>query len=513
MERIISNLKKSIKTVSVNISGQNYQVPIGYSMSSYEVYGLCLKNNQDKDEAFYNMLFEMMKTNWKVINSEIPFTLALKDMNTISPNDGEHIIEVIYQQSGYLSQLENVLRKKDIDFIEKYALLHEMEKEELQKLNRKIKTMTDATFKGNLSSISQVINISKNYSKFGGIYNHIEAITKMNELFSNNLWVMEQVQLQNALNTNRAIIEAANMFSQPALKAIENMKEVTRIFEPKIFNDLKFDLINNSKITSIIEKQRVLFSETMMGYQIAFQAQDKLNEFVRFTDEVSRRITPFLFDINTIKIAQNHLQAYLKKKTKKIYGLGWCIGNIEQGEAIDLLYSGGDNLSDDEVSVIIIEHFDNNNFEELDKLVANWENFNYYQPFKKMADDAVELYKIGKYWPGVDAFTTMLEGAIRNFANDRYKVFETSIWKYITPLKKESGELMDYLTEYFFVQFKAYYSSFSPDSTDAVPDFNRNKIKHGISSDYDKKEYALKLILMVNDILMIISSISEIEVA
>jgi hypothetical protein len=46
---------------------------------------------------------------------------------------------------------------------------------------------------------------------------------------------------------------------------------------------------------------------------------------------------------------------------------------------------------------------------------------------------------------------------------------------------------------------------------DAVPDFNRNKIKHGISSDYDKKEYALKLILMVNDILMIISSISEIE--
>ncbi|MBS7528839.1 hypothetical protein KHM83_19405 [Fusibacter paucivorans] len=208
MERIISNLKKSIKTVSVNISGLNYQVPIGYSMSSHEVYELCLKNNQDKDEAFYNMLFEMIKTNWKVINSEIPFTLELKDMNTMSPSDGEHIIEVIYQQSGYLSQLENVLRKKDIDFIEKYALLHEMEKEELQKLNRKIKTMTDATFKGNLSSISQVINISKNYSKFGGIYNHIEAITKMNELFSNNLWVMEQVQLQNALNTNRAIIEA-----------------------------------------------------------------------------------------------------------------------------------------------------------------------------------------------------------------------------------------------------------------------------------------------------------------
>lgn len=503
-----------LRQLNLTMDYQTYGLPIRYSMSSHEVYDLCLKKNHDKAEAFYTMLFEIIKSNWKIINEEIPFTLELKDMKAISPGNIEKIIEIIYRESGYFTQLENVLGMKDIANIQKFYLLYEKEKEELHRLNEKIKKMTDTTFKGSLPSVPNFNNIAMLHNHFGWINEHIETINRINELYNNNVVQMiERIQIQNVVNANRTIIEATNMFSKPALEAIENIKAATGIFDSDIFVTVKNAMINSSRITNVIEHQRILFSETMMDYRIAFEAQDRIREFVEFTNEISRRITPFLFDLNAISIAQNHVKAFLKNRTKKLYGLGWCIGNIEDEDIIDSLYSDCEKLSDEEISEIVTNYFERNNYEALDKLVSNWEQMSYYQPFKKLSDDAVKFYKMGKYWPGVDAFTIMLEGAIRNFANDRYKVFETSIWKYITPLKKESDELMDYLTEYFFVQFKAYYASFSPENAKAVPDFNRNKIKHGISTNYDKKEYALKLILMVNDILRIISSLSEIEAA
>jgi hypothetical protein len=514
MDQIISNFKKSIKTVLVNINDQAYELPISYSMSAHKVYEDKIKKCNDKVEAFYTMLFEMIQSNWKIINDDISFTLEFKDMKAISKGDIEKIIEIIYRESGYFAQLESVLGMKDTSSYEKFYLLHEKEKKDLDKLNKKMKKITDTTFKGNLPKVPNFNNIAMLHNHFGWINEHIETINRVNELYNNNVVQMiERIQIQNVVNSNRTIIEAANMFSQPPLEAMANIKAVTGIFDSDIFATVKNAMINSSRITDVIEHQRILFSETMMDYRIAFEAQDRIREFVEFTNEISRRITPFLFDLNAISIAQNHLKAYLKNRTKKLYGLGWCIGNIEHEEVIERLYSDCDKLRDEEISEIITNYFESNNYEVLDKLVSSWEQMNYYQPFKKLSDDAVNFYKMGKYWPGVDAFTIMLEGAIRNFANERYKVFETSIWKYITPLKKESDELMDYLTEYFFVQFKAYYASFSPDNTEAVPDFNRNKIKHGIITDYDKKEYVLKLILMVNDILMIISSLSEMEAA
>ncbi|KAB3527065.1 hypothetical protein [Alkaliphilus serpentinus] len=514
MDQIISNFKKSIKTVLVNINDQTYEIPISYSMSAHKVYDDKIKKCNDKMEAFYTMLFEMIQSNWKIINDDIPFTLEFKDMKAISKGDIEKIIEIIYRESGYFTQLESVLGMKDTSSYEKFYLLHEKEKKELDKLNKKMKKITDTTFKETLPKVPNFNNIAIRHNHFSWINEHIETINRVNELYNNNVVQMiERFQMQNVVNSNRTIIEAANMFSQQALEAMANIKAVTGIFDSDIFATVKNAMINSSRITNVIEHQRILFSETMMDYRIAFEAQDRIREFVEFTNEISRRITPFLFDLNAISIAQNHLKAYLKNRTKKLYGLGWCIGNIEHEEVIERLYSDCDKLSDEEISEIITNYFESNNYEVLDKLVSSWEQMSYYQPFLKLSDDAVNFYKMGKYWPGVDAFTIMLEGAIRNFANDRYKVFETSIWKYITPLKKESDELMDYLTEYFFVQFKAYYASFSPENTEVVPDFNRNKIKHGIITDYDKKEYVLKLILMVNDILMIISSLSEMEAA
>ena len=514
MDQIISNFKKSTKTVLVNINDQTYELPISYSMSAHKVYDDKIKKCNDKAEAFYTMLFEMIQSNWKIINDEIPFTLGFKDMKAISEADIEKIIEIIYRESGYFTQLESALEMEDTSSFQKFYLLYKKEKEELHRLNEKIKKMTDTTFKGNLPSVPNFSSIAMLHNHFGWINEHIETINKINELYNNNVdQMIERTQIHNIVDSNRKIIEAANMFSQPAIEAMGNIKAVTGIFDSDFFATVKNGMVNSSRITNVIERQRILFSETMMDYRIAFEAQDRIREFAEFTNEISRRVTPFLFDLNAISIAQNHLKAYLKNRMKKLYGLGWCVGYIENEDVIDRLYGECDKLSDEEISEIITNYFESNNYEALDKLVFSWEQMNYYQPFKKMSDDAVNLYKMGKYWPGVDAFTIMLEGAIRKFANDRYKVFETSIWKNITPLKKESDELMDYLTEYFFVQFKAYYASFNPENTEAVPDFNRNKIKHGISTDYDKKEYALKLILMVNDILMIISSLSEIEAA
>jgi hypothetical protein len=106
-----------------------------------------------------------------------------------------------------------------------------------------------------------------------------------------------------------------------------------------------------------------------------------------------------------------------------------------------------------------------------------------------------------------------MEGIIRFFLNDRYGIFERSIWKYINLLQKESEELELFLTDYVFKQFAEYYKSFAPKDVDKIPDFNRNKIEHGYTSDYDKKEYALKLILMTDEMIRIISAINETKAA
>lgn len=520
MAEEFDNFKKSIKTVEVTINDEKVKIPISYNLKAHEEYKKKFKESHEYKESFFTMLFDMIKSDWEFINEKQPMNIKKEDLQGLSQENICEIVDIILKESGYFNQLKEVFLNEEKSCFEKFHVLHQKETEECRKQIEKITKVTSKVNKkfSNIYSpiMPQLDRIMQIQNSLAWINEHHENIIRMNEVFNNNIASTIEATKIHHINfdyDHSALIAASQSISPSVQRMLGNIDKLNKMLNPPVLESLRNSMIHTPAIVKVIEQQQNTFNHSVMQFERIFKHQDKLIEFTKLTEELSRRIRPFLIDISTINIGRYHVKEHLKKKIKKLYDSGWCVGNSILEELIEEIYDEQDVLKDEEIDKIIVDFFDKNNYEALDNICLNWSDFPYLDPFKKQCNDAINHYKMGTYWTGVDAFTAIMEGMIRNFARERYNIFERSIWQYVKPLKRETKQLEDFVSKYFFQQFNTFYDSFKPEEEGVTSDFNRNKIKHGIAFDYDKKEYALKLILMMNDIIAIISSISELEVA
>ncbi|MBZ9621400.1 hypothetical protein G9F71_000650 [Clostridium sp. FP2] len=116
------------------------------------------------------------------------------------------------------------------------------------------------------------------------------------------------------------------------------------------------------------------------------------------------------------------------------------------------------------------------------------------------------MYKLA-----VPTLAPLIEGVIRKFMSEKYKTFNESFSPIYKIFKGKVEELNNFISSYVIVSIDKIYCRFRATKPSEVSDFSRHKISHGLAIEYGSEANSLKVILFLDEIFEIISSIQEMK--
>lgn len=172
------------------------------------------------------------------------------------------------------------------------------------------------------------------------------------------------------------------------------------------------------------------------------------------------------------------------------------------------IYSNRESLTQDEVDTIICDFFEHDNFKELDSMTSRWFNAGCFTKASKQLTTGIRHHKSRDYISSIPILTPQVEGLIRTFMADMYQIQMYRFDPVMKQFKDKMIQVDEYITAYAMALIDGFFGDFKPNSPDDTPDFNRNKISHGLAFNYDSRAASLKLILFLNEIFEIINALS-----
>lgn len=287
-------------------------------------------------------------------------------------------------------------------------------------------------------------------------------------------------------------IQTANMLSKIAVQTISNLCSEMQVYH-KVAEEAAIVLGEmTKKIVQSIPKIKFPTID-----------EDTRNRF-RFMKIISQVNYPIYFEIDT----------ELQKRVLNIYDS--YIGELEE----DIFY---------EIEKCIINYY---NHDMLDQILSSWVNQSWIKEERKEAlREAIEVYEEGRYYSTGSILMCQLGGLITELYDiTNTKMIMSSEEKkellslyHITKINSEKSKIIQmmsmqssgmYLWYNSAKYFTEYTYSSSEDATTFEKDPGRNKICHGVQTNYGRKEMALKAILVTDIVVQLgIQMMNEIEQA
>ncbi|WP_055665520.1 hypothetical protein [Desnuesiella massiliensis] len=528
----INNFKKSIRIITITINCGEVNLPIVYSSAAAEKYREFYNKTNDYRLAFCNMVFHIAKSNWHFIhkdNKEPDFTQ--EDLEEVSDADLYKVYEAILSGVDYFKKFETEVEDENSTCFEKFYYLNNREYEEyIKKPALKTARIIDSQMNNLYKSImplsnhiTQIQNIMKmvepqfEFVKQAAKIADTGILASMQnmrafEFASKSMFESGMHKHLDNINRSMKLISAIDIKDLSVKSIIDPMDNFNDIFKATTMAATKSVLLAEKGILDTISKQQKILENTLKGFT-RFEYQDKLIQFANLHKDISINIKPFLFDINIMGFEALNLNDILKKRAKTLFDFGWWFLGSLPMDVINYIHKNKIELTQEEVDKIICDCFEDNNFEMLNNLIKEWGKLEYLRKWEKEINEAINLHRSGNYRFSVLAFLKIPEAVVRDFLDDEYKVFSRSFKPYMRRIEKECKRIQMFLVHYALQRFEDIYRSFEPAQADQVPNFNRNKIYHGFTTDYDKRVYSLKLILFTNEIFNIICGIKELKVA
>jgi hypothetical protein len=208
-------------------------------------------------------------------------------------------------------------------------------------------------------------------------------------------------------------------------------------------------------------------------------------------DTLLRRLEPMIDRQNT---AQAIVEAGRKKAEKTramLLDIGWPppwhLPARTLDEVVRSYHRGA--ITVDEVVHIVLELYDRGT---LERLVAEWAQFEWLAPRLPAIREGIGSYKDGRYYAAVCTLLPHVEGVLEdvmekrpNVQNDAEKFFRDS------PLSSVAKEYL----------VKVWKTGFGFGPAEPVPEMSRNAILHGRDLSYGTKAHALRTILVLDAVL------------
>lgn len=537
---IIDAHKRVIKLVPVNWKDRELKIPVYYSMDAASTYEKAFEETKNYRKSFCKMVLRIIRNSRNVVYQEGEFpTLQLDDIESLSDNDLKKIGEEIIDSSDYLKRFDEEVTEEADDFFKKFYLIHKKEtekyREHMKKIAERMKPKLDFAdnyknllpgieLASKISRITQTVrlplvdtamyqNIINNpalmelaatASKMGStIDTYMKVINPMHNNISNVL------KMQSAIASSSAIIAAVqNFYSEiNAIRDIlqpNNMEYIRRALESQ--ESLRRALNNN--LQSHIQ---ILGAE--LNNILNFTYNDKLFNFVNVQQSIINNIKPFLLNIQTVLISRANIKESLKKKAKTMLQFGWWFIGSLPIEQINYIHRNRETLLQEDVDKMICDYYKTSDYKELEGIIREWDELEYFCKWGSKIDDAFYAHKSGKYSLSVPVWAFMLEGIIRDFLRDAYGISEKRFSFLYNNFKEKAKELDNFIVNYAFNCIDSFYVRFNPEEPDEVQDFSRHKIFHGQALNYDNEINSLKLILYLDELFYMISSLKSLNIA
>lgn len=532
--------KRAIKLVSVNWQGRELKIPVYYSMNASSTYEKAFKDTKNYRKSFCTMVLEIINNNQKVIYQEGEFpTLQLDDIESLSDNDLKKIGEEIIDSSDYLKRFDEEVSEEADDFFKKFYLIHKKETEKyrehmkkiaeqmkpkldfadnyknllpgielVSKLNRITETvkfpLVDTAMYQNIINNPALMELAATASK---MQNTIDISMKVINPIYNN--ISNAIKMQSAIASSSAIIAAVqNLYSEiNAIRDIlqpNNVEYIRRVLESQ--EHLRKAINNNLQ-------SHIQILETELNNILNFTYNDKLFNFINVQQSIINNIKPFLFDIQSVLTARANVKESLKKKAQTMLQFGWWFIGSLPIDKINYIHRNRETLLQEDVDKMICDYYKDSDYKELEGIIREWHELEYFYKWKDKTNDAFAAHKLGKYSLSVPVWAFMLEGIIRDFMKDTYGVSAYNFSPLYDNFKEKAKELDSIIVNYAFTCIDSFYIRFNPAEPDEVQDFSRHKIFHGQALNYDNEINSLKLILYLDELFYMISSLKTLNIA
>lgn len=532
--------KRAIKLVPVNWQDRELEIPVYYSMDAASTYEKAFEETKNYRKAFCKMVLRMIRNSRNVVYQEGEFpTLQLDDIESLSDNDLKKIGEEIIDSSDYLKRFDEEVTEEADDFFKKFYLIHKKEtekyREHMKKIAERMKPKLDFAdnyknllpgieLASKISRITQTVrlplvdtamyqNIINNpalmelaatASKMGStIDTYMKVINPMHNNISNVL------KMQSAIASSSAIIAAVqNFYSEiNAIRDIlqpNNMEYIRRALESQ--ESLRRALNNNLQ-------SHIQILQAELNNILNFTYNDKLFNFVNVQQSIINNIKPFLLNIQTVLISRANIKESLKKKAKTMLQFGWWFIGSLPIEQINYIHRNRETLLQEDVDKMICDYYKASDYKELEGIIREWDELEYFCKWGSKIDDAFYAHKLGKYSLCIPIWTFMIEGVIRDFLRDTYGISAKKFSYLYNNFKEKAKELDNFIVNYAFNCIDSFYVRFNPEEPDEVQDFSRHKIFHGQALNYDNEINSLKLILYLDELFYMISSLKSLNIA
>jgi len=483
LDDITKAFKKAIKFVPVNWKGRELEIPVHYGMNAVIAYDQAFKETKNYRKSFCAMVLEMVNNNQKKIYNEGEFPiLHMNDIEGLSDYDLIKIGEEIINSSDYLKRFEEAYKEAD-DFFKKFYLIHKKEIEVFTK---------------------QMKKIAKQMDRYEKLLQNIELASKIG-MITENIIKMQSVIAPYVTMTNTAL---QNFYSE--INAIKD------ILQPNILEYARKALENQELLKKAINinlQSQIQILGAKLNDILNFTYNDKLFNFIDIRQSIINNMKPFLLDIQTVLILKENIEKSLKDKAKTMFQFGWCYISSLPQEIINYIHINKESLLQEDVDKMVCDHYKASDYKELESMIKQWYELKYFYKWRNKIDDAFWAHKLGKYSLSIPLWAILPEGIIRDFMRDVYNVSAYGFGRLYENFKEKVQDLDYFIIDYVFLWIDLFYNDFHPEKPEKVQDFNRHKILHGLALNYDNEINSLKLILYLDELFHMISSLKSLNIA
>ncbi|RBP35719.1 hypothetical protein [Garciella nitratireducens] len=320
-------------------------------------------------------------------------------------------------------------------------------------------------------------------------------------------------------NISKSIIEMQSLLVPTMNIANETIKDY--YFEINDIRDI-LQSINMKYVRMTIENQEALrniMNSSIQRYMKVFGAElnkilnfkyyDKLFNFANVQQDIINKMRPFLLDIQQILFARKNIKDNINKKAETMLRFGWWFISSLPIEIMNYIYKNKETLKNKDVDKIISDYYKYDECRELEEIIKEWNELEYFNKWEKKIKDAFYAHKLEMYSLSVPVWALMIEGIIRDFMSENYDVTAFKFGFLYNDFKEKAKELDGFIVSYAFNCMDSFYVRFNPEKPGRVHDFSRHKIFHGQAINYDTEINSLKLMLYLDELFYIALSLKN----
>jgi hypothetical protein len=154
-------------------------------------------------------------------------------------------------------------------------------------------------------------------------------------------------------------------------------------------------------------------------------------------------------------------------------------------------------VDEDSFNQMLVEHFKENEFHQLKKVVGKWSKFGLEKPLYPMINQVISAHMRGEYYLTVAAMIPVIEHLLIETHNDYYGTDNHKLNSVKKEIMKDFQDDKIYYANFLFMLKMVYKDG----DFNELDDFNRHKIVHGKTLEYGKEIYSLKLLLAIDEMI------------